>query len=362
MKTLRSLMCMTALSMLAASVFAQDSAVLNPSQGVWNLHYVDSETEKWVNKQYVQRTAIDPRVQSSVHWNGSAFQYSYSVKNAKSAKQLISIFRVWGIPFTYEIPNLPKITADPLKDSENWQQQLWVQGSSKTEFENKTLKAPKGWSAGLRTDKEANQTSFVWTPGLKDEDPSGIEPGRLQNGFRAIRTELPGVTTAKLKGRIEEPWGLDSLPETPFWEQKKDEILELDYLTVPVMAPIIVIPTPYNGAELAKRIKAHVATWLKLGLITQDTLDRLNRGFDSLIAAQTYNNIAGTRAAVREILQEAYGHHRGLSHNKHEADDDEHDAEPIKRKALATAPLNRVAARALSFDLTYLLTRAYIGK
>ena len=362
MKTLLSFMCATALSMLAAPVFAQDSAVLNPSQGVWNLHYVDSETEKWVNKQYVQRTAIAPRVQSSVHWNGSAFQYSYSVKNAKSAKQLISIFRVWGIPQIYEVPNMPPRTANFVNENELWTAQMRAQGDAKDKFEEQVLKAPKGWSAGLRTDKEANQTSFVWTPGLKDEDPSGIEPGRLQNGFRAIRTELPGVTTAKLKGRIEEPWGLDNLPETPFWEQKKDEIQELDYLTVPVLAPIIVIPTPYNGAELARRIKTQVATWLKLGLITQDTLDRLNRGFDSLIAAQTNNNISGTRDAVKEILQEAYSHHRGLNHNKHEEDDDEHDAEPVKRKAPATVPLNRVAARALSFDLTYLLTRAYISK
>jgi hypothetical protein len=165
-----------------------------------------------------------------------------------------------------------------------------------------------------------------------------------------------------MTGSTEEPWGLDGLPETPFWEQKVAEIHELDYLTVPVLAPIIVIPTPYNGAELSKRIKTHVATWLKLGLITQDTLDRLNRGFDSLIAAQTYNNLAGTHAAVKEILQEAYSHHHGLNHSKNEEDDDEHDAEPVKRKAPAVVPLNRVAARALSFDLTYLLTRAYIGK
>lgn len=257
---------------------------------------------------------------------------------------------------------MPKVTSDPLRDSENWQQQLWAQGSSKAAFKKQTVIAPKGWSAGLRTDEAVNQTSFVWTPGLKDGDPDGIDPGRSQNGFRAVRAELPGVTTAKMTGSTEEPWGLANLPKTSFWEQKVAEIQELDYLTAPVLAPIIVIPSPYNGAELARRLKTHVATWLKLGLITQDTLDRLNRSFDSLIAAQTYNNLAGTRDAVKEILQEAYSHHRGLNHNKNEEDDDEHDAEPVKRKSPATAPLNRVAARALSFNLTYLLTRAYVGK
>jgi hypothetical protein len=347
---------------LSTPAIAQDSAVFNQSQGSWNLHYVDPETEKWVNKQYIQRTDIAPRVKSTVHWNGSAFQYSYAVKNMRQAKQTIGLFRVWGIPLIYETPNSQPVTASFTTENELWTQQIRAQISDRKTLEKQVIKAPKGWSAGLRVDKEANQTSFVWTPGLKDEDSDGIEPGRSQNGFRAIRTELPGITTAKMTGKTEEPWGLDNLPLTPFWDQKKDEIHELDYLTVPVLAPIIVIPSPYNGAELASRLKTHVATWPKLGLITQDTLDRINRGFDALIAAQTYNNIAGTHAAVREILQEAYSHHRGLNHSKNEEDDDEHDAEPVKRKAPATVPLSRVAARALSFDLTYLLTRTHMGK
>ena len=342
--------------------YAQDSAVFNATKGTWNLYYQDFETDQWVKKEYVQQNAIAPRVQSAVRWNGAAFQYDYSIKNMRQAKQAIDLFRVWGIPLIYEVPNLQPITASYTAANELWTVQMRAQNGAKRQFEKMVVKAPQGWSAGLRTDKEVNETSFVWTPGLKDSNPNGIDPGRSQNGFRAIRTELPGVTTAKMTGATAEPWGLDALPKTQFWEQKADEIHELNYVTVPVLAPIIVIPSPYNGAELAKRIKTHVATWLKLGLITQDTLDRLNRGFESLIAAQTNNNISGSHAAVREILQEAYSHHLGLDHTKNEEDDDEHDAEPIKRKAPATVPLNRVAARALSFDLTYLLTRAYIGK
>ena len=344
------------------TVFAQDSAVFNTSKGTWRLYYQDKETDQWVQKTYVQQNAIAPRVNSIVRWNGSVFQYDYRIRNQRQAKQPIGYVRVWGIPLIYDIPNMQPITASYTGQNELWTQQMRAQNSMKITFEEKIVKAPKGWSADLRTDKDVNQTSFVWTPGLKDSDPNGIEPGNSVAGFKVLRTELPGVTNAKMGGVTDEPWGLSEVPETPFWQQKVAEIQELDYLTVPVLAPIIVIPTPYSGAELARRIKTHVATWLKLGLITQDTLDRLNRSFDALIAAQTYNNISGTHAAVREILQEAYSHHRGLDHTKHEEDDDEHDAEPVKRKSPAVEPLNRVAARALSFDLTYLLTRAYIGK
>lgn len=348
--------------LFTSAVFAQDSAVFDASKGTWRLYYQDKETDQWVQKIYVQQNAIAPRVNSIVRWSGTAFQYDYRVRNLRQAKQAIDLFRVWGIPLIYDIPNMQPITASYTGQNELWTQQMRAQGSLKRAFEEKVVKAPKGWSADLRTDKEVNQTSFVWTPGLKDSDPNGIEPGHSLAGFRVLRTELPGVTTTEITGATAEPWGLSGVPETPFWELKVAEIHELDYLTLPVLAPIIVVPNPYNGAELARRIKTHVATWLKLGLITQDTLDRLNRSFDALIAAQTYNNIVGTHAAVKEILQEAYSHHRGLNHTKHEEDDDEHDAEPVKRKSPAVEPLNRVAARALSFDLTYLLTRAYIGK
>ena len=362
MKTVLKPLLLIAIACSSCLSYAQDSAVFNAAKGTWSLYYQDSETDQWVKKEYVQQNAIAPRVQSTVRWNGTAFQYDYSVKNMRQAKQAIDLFRVWGIPLIYEVPNLQPITASYTAANELWTLQMRAQNGAKREFEKNVVKAPKGWSAGLRTDKEVNETSFVWTPGLKDSDPNGIEAGRSQNGFRAIRAELPGVTTAKMTGVTAAPWGLDALPKTPYWEQKSDEIHELDYLTVPVLAPIIVIPKPYNGAELARRIKNHTASWLKLGLITQDTLDRLNRNFDALVAAQTYNNLAGTHTAVKDILQEAYSHHRGLDHNKNEEDDDEHDAEPVARKAPATVPLNRLAARALSFDLTYLLTRAYMGK
>ena len=362
MKIIPKSLLLIAVACNSCLLYAQDSAVFNAAKGTWSLYYQDSDTDQWVKKEYVQQNAIAPRVQSAVRWNGAAFQYDYSVKNMPQAKQAIDLFRVWGIPLLYDVPNIQPITANYTAANELWTLQMRAQNDAKRAFEKTVVKAPKGWSAGLRTDKEVNQTSFVWTPGLKDSDPNGIDPGRSQNGFKVIRTELPGVTTAKMTGATAEPWGLDALPKTLFWEQKADEIHALDYLTVPVLAPIIVVPSPYNGAELARRIKIHAATWLKQGLITQDTLDRLNRGFDALINAQTYNNIAGTHAAVREILQEAYSHHRGLDHTKNEEDDDEHDAEPVKRKAPATVPLNRVAARALSFDLTYLLTRAYAGK
>jgi len=227
--------------------------------------------------------------------------------------------------------------------------------------EKATLTAPPKWHTRWNI-KHDGYIEFGWFPSPKNDTYEGVAIGKTVNGFAITRPELPGVMFAETEGATDSRMILGGLPESGPIADAVKIMVDEDTVWTPVMVPAIAIPQPYNGAELARRIKAHTNYWLKLGLITQDTLDRLNRGFDSLIAAQTNNNISGTRAAVKEILQEAYGHHRGLNHNKHEEDDDEHDAEPLKRKAPATVPLNRVAARALSFDLTYLLTRAYMGK
>ena len=369
MKTiLHKWLAIVSLIFFVTAVHAQDRAVFNSQQGTWQLYYQDVETEQWVTKTYVQQNAIKPTIKTSLKWNGEQFTYQYQLRNRRDAKQAIDTFRIWGIPLVYPVPDLPPVTANAKTDAEGWTHQYWAQITAKEKFNQEVVKAPKGWDAGLRVDAKANQTSFVWTPGLKDTDPDGVAPGSNQNGFQVLRPELPGVARAKLTGSTEEPWGLDNLPDTPFWSQKIDEIQDQDFLLVPVLAPVIVVPVPYSGAELARRIKAHTQTWLKYGHVSTDVLDRLNRQFDTLIPALEGNNKAAARAAATGMFKEVFGHHPGLSRQKLDEDDEDQAAEALPRKqgghtgasanTLAQpVPVDRVAARALAFNLVYLLAR-----
>lgn len=346
---------------------AQDSAVYDAQKNVWRLYYQDSETSQWVNKTYEARTAIRPSIKSTIVGNGTSFSYQYTVRNQRGAKQKLSVIRIWGIPLIYSIPNLPPVTANPRTESDNWTQQYWTQLTAKGNFESSVVKAPKGWSAGLRVDEKEGQSSFIWTPGLKDTDPDGIESGRSQGGFTVLRPELPGVARTYLQGSIEEPWGLDGLPETPFWTAKIDEIEAQDYLLVPVLAPIIPVPNPYNGTELARRLKAHVQTWLKYGHINADVLTRLNRQFDVLIPALEINNKQSVRATLAAMRKECADRHHDLGDDKVGEDDDDHDAAVLpritaQRNATPVLTLDRVAARALMFNLRYLVDRMDSGR
>lgn len=346
---------------------AQDSAVYDGQQNAWKLYYQDPETAQWINKTYIQQNAIKPSIKSAVHASGLQYVYRYRVSNRREAKQAIDVFRIWGIPLVYAIPNLPPVTANVKTDPETEDKQQWAQLKVKRNFESSVVKAPKGWSANLRVDEKVSQTSFVWTPGLKDSDPDGIFPGKTQDGFIVNRPELPGVARAKLTGSTEEPWGLDNLPDTPYWNQKIDEIQDLDYVLVPVLAPVIPVPTPYNGAELARRLKAHVQTWLKYSHINADVLTRINRQFDVLIPALEMNNKQAARAAVAAIRKECTDPSPGLVDEKTGEDDDEHDSTalprtPAQRGAAPALTLDRVAARALMFDLRYLMDRMDPGR
>ncbi|GKS86170.1 hypothetical protein AVMA1855_18480 [Acidovorax sp. SUPP1855] len=341
---------------------AQDSAVFDAQKNAWKLYYQDPETSQWVNKTYIQQNAIKPGIKSAIQASGSEYIYRYRLSNSREAKQAIDLFRIWGIPLVYAIPNLPAVTANAKTENDRWTQQYWNQLISKRNFETKIIKAPTGWSGNLRVDENVGQTSFVWTPGLKDTDPDGISPGKTQDGFVVTRVELPGMARAKLTGATPEPWGLDNLPDTPYWNQKIDEIQDLDYVLVPVLAPVIPVPTPYSGAELARRLKTHVQSWVKYEHIHADVLTRLNRQFDVLIPALEMNNQPTARAAVAAMRKECTDHHRDLVDAKAGEDDDTQVSvalprTPAQRSATPTPAFDRLAARALMFDLRYLLDR-----
>jgi hypothetical protein len=341
---------------------AQDQASYDAAKNTWLLQYQDPETQQWVRKTYVQQNAISPAIQSTVSGQTpGTWAYRYKVTNRRDAKQLVDSFRIWGIPLIYKVPNLPPVTAN-IRDTERWTMQYWAVLEVKENFEKSILKAPRGWTAALRVDEQVGQTSLVWTPGLKDSDPDGIAIGRSQDGFMVLRPELPGVARAKLTGSTEEPWGLDHLPETPFWNHKIQEIQSRDHVLVPVLAPVIPIPNPYNAAQLARSLQAHTQTWLKYEHVNAEMQNRLNRQFDVLIPALTSGHQRLAAATIDALIKECRQHQVALSDAMIEADDPHHESVPKPQNSPHAMPgrpaaMDRIAARALIFNLRYIRAR-----
>lgn len=102
--------------------------------------------------------------------------------------------------------------------------------------------------------------------------------------------------------------------------------------------------------------------WLKYGHINSDVLTRLNRQFDVLIPAWDISNKQAERAAGTVMRREFTDLHSGLTDEKAGEDDDDRDAPamprtPAQRNAAAPVAVDRVAVRAPTFDLRYLMDR-----
>ena len=202
----------------------------------------------------------------------------------------------------------------------------------------------------------------------EDNGYQGIEPRKAQGGFSVLRAELPGAAWAELQGNTQDTYNAPTLPSRGAVADQVTQVLQDDSVYVPVMVPAIVVPTPYNGAELARRIKTHVTTWVDSGLMDAERLATMAPKFDQLVAAANANDKKAARTAVVEIMTEAFRLHPGMTHQNTDDDGEDNDSKADKRKNLTalgalvevtepTAPLHRVAARALVFDLRYLLAR-----
>jgi hypothetical protein len=327
----------------------------------------DGDTH-WATYYYVERNHISPKIRSKLHGSHNGFVYSYRISNDRSAKQTIN-YMVARAPFKPELPEKTSPGAAELNSNpvamRAWQLKLKTNREARRSIQDSSMTKPVGWRRKMSFDEQ--MTGFGWYPEIEPHGP-GVPPGRSAVGFELRRPELPGAVLAKMQGRVEEPALPDGYKLGGPVEIAVNKILANDSVYAPILAPAITLPAPYSAAEHARLLKAHVQTWLGSAevapLISQDMLDRLNRNLDSLAQAAEYNNKSGVRSAFTALLTDVFGHHRGMSHKNAEEDDDDNDADALpQHEGVANSRfssergIHRIAARALIFNLMYLLKR-----
>jgi hypothetical protein len=354
------------ISLVAAAQTSQDTVVRDPTTGDWvyTMHNPDNPQEQRVWR-YTPRNKIVPSARSVVARTRGGYEYRYTATNGREAKQ--HIHYPWLRGFFVVPSSGPGVLYDPAKMSwAEYQKREDEEIKTEEELQDRHVIAPRGWR-GVWNTKSQEFTEYGWFPIRKDEPAGiGIAPGSTQAGFAIRRPELPGAAFAKMQGWVMEPFIPGGLPETGPIADAVKQMLEEDALWVPVLVPAITIPEPYDAAELARRIRAHVQNWQKWEFVSADVLARLNRQFEVLIPALEINNKSSARGALRELAREVRSHHRRLHDIDREEKDEEGDedddahAVPLRGRRLG-APgaeaVDRVAARALLFDLRYLLKR-----
>ena len=365
---------------LACIVFAAHSASAGTDKdtvrwddrsGLWVYTLFNpSDLSRSKEVRYTPRTLIEPLVKSSVRWDKNLFEYRYRITNGAGARQPVSSVSVrapkWDAEAIKHAPLRPGLTGPEI--------QVIARAEVKAEedFVVKTLYSPNQWKPFLNLNRPT-RVVFGWLANYEiinnGKTTVGIAPRTTQGGFSVLRTELPGATWMELQGDTPDIYEAATLPRSGAVADQVAQVLAEDFVFVAAIVSAIVVPKPYDGAELARRIKAHVATWPESGLMDATRFAVIAPKFDELIQAAAGTDTKLTKKAAIEILVEAFKHHPGMNHVNTADDEDAHDSKSATRKIISpqgaltevnetSVPFHRVAARALVFDLMYLLARS----
>ncbi len=365
-----------------AAALAADSVVQDVSTGEWVFTVTDAKTNQQKVWRYMPRNQFQAKIKQTLRWNGSQFEYDYRIHNDKKSKQEIA--------FVYVEETRMQMRGVPAKDPRANDRSLPMGDQMDFVKKNRealdTYKAQyiskiPGWMQSIGIDKQNIGRQFGWFPTIdfKSTVPNKqLERGQTLRGAYILRPELPGVGLATMMGDTDQRGRAQGIPDTGPLADAWEVIEATDAKVIPVLAPSVAIPSPYSGAALAKNLQDEVNAWPKLEVASQEVVDKLNLQFALLIPALESNNKPNARKAAIAMFEEVFGHHRGLNHRKFDQDDDEHDCVPLpikdeyRRKLRVhadtqehrpeNAKLHRVAARALGFNLMYLLTRMEIGR
>ena len=353
---------------------AQDSFSRDVTTGEWVFQFYNpddrTQTKVW---RYIPRNQIQPKVRSSLSSMGGTFEYRYTFRNEASAKQAIAY--VWSRAW-FPVAGMPvKLSRQQVKDSSFDDLLTNAAVERKLEFEvrDRMMSKATGWYNKWNVYPDTGMVEFGWFPDAKDDTNLGLKSGQQVQGFGIRRPELPGLAFAEMEGATEQRAIMGG---TPTIGRVADALKQLEYENstwTHVLVPAIVIPEPWDGAELTRRIKAHMQNWVKWQAMTQPTLDLINPKMDALTAAaQAKDKVAVTRL-VTEIWADIFRTQNGMTIGKALEDNSSQWQTPIPIVRTGGFPtlfprpgpqpaMERIAVRALSFDLFYLLVRMQIGK
>lgn len=337
-------------------------------QWVYTL-YNPSDLNRYKVERYTPRTLIEPQVNSNVRWEKDLYEYRYRVRNGAQARQSISEISVRAPKWDYQIA----VGTEPVS-GETHEQALQRVRSAITRqkaFVAKTLYSPHRWKPFLNVNS-SERIGFGWLADLQ-KDYNGIAPRSSQGNFSVLRPELPGAGWMQMQGDTPDIYNAAILPQSGALAEQVAEVLANDSVWVPVILPAIVVPKPYDAAELSRRLKAHVSTWPESGLMDAAVWTALAPKLDALTAALGAKDNKAARAAAQAVLAQVRSHHAGVEEARGDEDDEANDSKAAERQVLTVRgalekisetmpPLNRVAARALAFDVRYLLERMGNGR
>lgn len=326
---------------LFCHAYPGESIVRDPVTGNYTITYWDDEEPGSLEQTtFVPATNIIPTIRSKFRQEGTnSVVYSYTLTNGASAKQAIVGLILEPIGRIANERDLPPATA------------------TASEIENiilanmSALNSPKDWGGNIV--RIHGQSRIAWL--AEDLETDGVRSGRTMPGFGFSSSSLPGISTAKIKGKgavfgyAGEGPAVDSAIYSELEQLRKN-----NFISRPAAVPMIVVPAPFDSAILLDRIQLQIHTWIGMQLLDATFSTQLDRYLTAAADAYRHNQPRAAKEHIQTLRKMLKKEHED-SDKDNEKEDEKHDGK--KDDNAKRIPIDRLAARVLDFDLKYILRR-----
>lgn len=330
-------------SSLAAS--PGESIVLDPATGNYDVTYcgigpIGSKNACMLHRVVFEpATKIDPILKSYFALDGSGnTTYRFRVENGKRARQPLLTFLLDPVSDLRSSQPLPKRPSDVAPG------QLGNALAAGTA----ALVVPSGWHAFELPNPSGVALRVAWADDSKGEGGArGLGTGRKQTGFGLASADLPGIIAAQFRGNPTHELAFPDEGPGGDISAQLDTLQLNDFVTAFAAVPSIAVPSPFDRAELLRRIDNQLKTWVDLKLLDPVVFSRIDGFIQAAIAAASNRSPESYRAHIGNIEKQV--------HEIYESLEDSEDGSSGER---SDSPLiSRLAARVLIFDLDYVLHR-----
>jgi len=321
-----------------------ESIVLDPVTCNYTLTYsdqLDDGSKILSQATFVPATKIVPTLDSKFYLNqAGTVTYSYSVSSGAQSRQILTTVR---FDLAGKVVGSQDLPTD-MKTS-TVEQAFAVLAANE-----QALSTPTGWRGAISTNK-SGESRISWHP---DRSAAGIPPKGHLKGFGFRSQSLPGLDVAQFEGNsgILGYGGEGPDPDSDI--AKQIQVLEQnDFVPRKAAVPVIAVPIPFDAAALLGSIQAQTHKWIAMNLLDATFSTQLDRYFQSAISAYRLNQprvgmqqIEALRALIRKEQPDMGRDEEHESDRSHEKNDDGQ-----------TPLIDKLAARVLDFDLSYVTKR-----
>lgn len=334
---------------MAISLYVQaypgEGIVLDSATGNYTITYRgDPNSTELSQTVFVPSTKVVPAIRSSFRIEKNTIVYRYTVFNGATAKQAIVGVVLDQIvnPIVGELP-FPSALQNATP----------TENAAYDAAEKAALSTPTDWYGSIIRLPSDNMNRIAWTP----KPPlkiGGIAAGRTLTGFGFSSVDLPGVWPSQMDGIGEV---LSFSDEGPVKDSavfaELNQLRDKDFVTRPAAVPMITVPTPFDAATLLGSIQTQTHTWIAMSLLDATFSTQLDRYFQSAISAYRLNQPKVGKQQIEALRELVRKEHPDMGRDEEHESDRNHEKNDNRQAPL----IDKLAARVLDFDLSYVIRR-----